>query len=221
LEDKPGLKRLAGSDELNLPGFKDLRPRVGLWLPPAAPMALTGPAPTEGAPIEPPFPMPHGAPQAFGVAGLPPFDVPLVDQTTNGVDEVTQKVLDALRSPVKAKKIKAAIFKKPSACKEKKPNTKVKKASPVKKPAVVAKKAPPRPESKSKISSALRKALPFPGKPKKRCEAMPFKDYMIYTDVNHETWRVKQNGVRTDRSSSFKHDPVAAWEKVLQILVDA
>ena len=60
--------------------------------------------------------------------------------------------------------------------------------------------------------------LPFPGKPSKPKQAMTFKGYNIYTDLDKGAWRVKMHGVRTDRSCSFKTDAKAGWEKVLKVL---
>ena len=86
-------------------------------------------------------------------------------------------------------------------------------------PKRVIKTAPKHPAGgANKVTSSLRAAMPFPGKPKAEQEAMEYKDFKVYTDVLAGTWRVKRVGQRKDRSASFKVDPEGAWAKVLKIL---
>ena len=102
--------------------------------------------------------------------------------------------------------------------KEKKKKGKIAKAM-KSQPKRVIKTAPKHPAGgANKVTSSLRAAMPFPGKPKAEQEAMNYKDFKVYTDVLAGTWRVKQVGQRKDRSASFKVDPEGAWAKVLKIL---
>jgi hypothetical protein len=102
---------------------------------------------------------------------------------------------------------------------EKEVSAKKKKVHPkkVKTPTKAPKKAKASP-AKSTKPGKVKLLLPYPGVPKKACDPIEFKEFMIYTDVKRSSWRVKRAGFRKDRGAVWAVDPVVARGKVNQIL---
>ena len=61
--------------------------------------------------------------------------------------------------------------------------------------------------------------LPFPGVPKSPKEPIRVgTKWSIYTDVNHNAWRLQEKGVRGDDRYSWKVDPKGSWADLMKFL---
>ena len=96
------------------------------------------------------------------------------------------------------------------------------KKSPLKRPAAATSTLVDKAAKKAKVVATRTHSkcnLPFPGKPKVGDEPLSWGNFRIYTDSQSQKYRVKENGVRTDRGSSWKVKGLRqAWQGVLYIL---
>ena len=61
------------------------------------------------------------------------------------------------------------------------------------------------------------KNLAFPGKPKKPCAPIAFKDFKIYTSFSSNAWRVLKKGERVDKAVKWS-DAKEAWAEVCSLV---